>query len=159
MAVFGFGSDPNSGPGVGGLNGFFNGPAAYGYSGMTGGVTPNDSGLNSGMAGNLGGAFGFSPTGMFSGLLPGGGMTGTQSGPLGGGLSGAVNGAAPIGGATMGGFDWAPWALGAGAALLAKRGNQQGTMGGDPVPHFGFGNPSVKFAPPQNQLPYMHIGG
>lgn len=32
-------------------------------------------------------------------------------------------------------------------------------MGGDPVAHFAFGNPSVKFAPPPNQLPYLHVGG
>ncbi|UTV55187.1 hypothetical protein [Burkholderia arboris] len=163
MAFFGFGNDPTAGPGVSGLNGFFNGPAAYGDTGLTGTVTANGSGLNTGMSGNLGGAFGFAPTGLFSGFLPGGGMSATQSGALGGGLSGAVNGAAPIGGATMGGFNPAPWMLGAaglaGLGLLAARGNQQGTMGGDPVAHFAYGNPSVKFAPPPNQLPYMHIGG
>ncbi|WP_157661200.1 hypothetical protein [Burkholderia ubonensis] len=157
MAIFGFGSDPTSGPGVGGLNGFFNGPAAYGDTGMTGSVTPNGSGLNSAMSGNLGGALGFAPTGLFGGFLPGGGMSATQSGALGGGLSGAVNGAAPIGGATTGGVSLAPWVLGASAALLAARGNHQGTMGGDPVPHFAFGNPSVKFAPPPSTMPYMHV--
>jgi hypothetical protein len=41
---------------------------------------------------------------MFSGLLPGGGMSGTASGALGGGISGDVAGAAPMGGSTMGGF-------------------------------------------------------
>jgi hypothetical protein len=41
---------------------------------------------------------------MFSGLLPGGGMSGTASGALGGGISGDVAGAAPIGGSTMGGL-------------------------------------------------------
>ncbi|MCW0134145.1 hypothetical protein [Burkholderia pseudomallei] len=77
------------------------------------------------MGGNLGGALGSAPTGLFSGLLPGGGMTATSSGALGGGLSGAVNGAAPIGGATMGGQSAWPYALGLGAlwlGLLAARG-------------------------------------
>ncbi|WP_175783098.1 hypothetical protein [Burkholderia anthina] len=161
MAIFGFGNDPTAGPGVGGLNGFFNGPAAYGDTGLTGNVTANGSALNSGMSGNLGGAFGFAPTGLFSGVLPGGGMSATQSGALGGGLSGAVNGAAPIGGATMGGVSLAPWVLGAaglaGLGMLAARGNQQGTMGGDPAPMLHIGNPAVKFAPPPSTMPYMHI--
>ncbi|KVC94878.1 hypothetical protein WI77_10310 [Burkholderia ubonensis] len=162
MGFFGFGSDP-TGPGAGGFAGFFNGPAAYGDTGMTGTVTPDGSGLG-GLSGmQNGGALGSAPTGMFSGLLPGGGMSGTASGALGGGISGAVNGAAPIGGATMGGFNPAPWVLGAaglaGLGLLAARGNHQQMMGGDPVPHFAFGNPSVKFAPPPTQMPYMHIGG
>ncbi|KWA65529.1 hypothetical protein WL28_25395 [Burkholderia ubonensis] len=178
MGFFGFGND-SIGPGAGGFAGFFNGPAAYGDTGVTGTVTPDGSGLgglsgmqNGGalgswlgglMGGNLSGALGSAPTGMFSGLLPGGGMSGTASGALGGGISGAVNGAAPIGGATMGGFNPAPWVLGAaglaGLGLLAARGNHQQMMGGDPVPHFAFGNPSVKFAPPPTQMPYMHIGG
>ncbi|MGN6806738.1 MAG: hypothetical protein ACTHJZ_12455 [Trinickia sp.] len=161
MAFFGFGNDPTSGPGVGGLNGLFNGPAAYGDTGLTGSVTANGSGLNSAMSGSLAGAFGFTPTGVFSGFLPGGGMGATQSGALGGGLSGAVNGAAPIGGATMGGFNAAPWVLGAaglaGLGLLAARGNHQQMMGGDPVAHFAFGNPAVKFALPPSTMPYMHV--
>lgn len=93
---------------------------------MTGGVTANGSGLGTAMSGNLGDAFGSAPTGMFSGLMPGGGMAGTQSGALGGGLSGAGNGAAPIGGATMGGVNPWPYALGtaglAGLSLLAAVG-------------------------------------
>ncbi|MEB2498628.1 hypothetical protein [Burkholderia cenocepacia] len=162
MAIFGFGSDPTSGPGVGGLNGFFNGPAAYGDTGLTGGVTPNGSGLNSAMSGNLGGALGFAPTGLFGGFLPGGGMSATQSGALGGGLSGAVNGAAPIGGATMGGFNPAPWMLGAaglaGLGLLAaSRNRQQAGPAPAPVAPFGFGRPAVQAPPMQSTQPYMHM--
>ncbi|CAE6864039.1 hypothetical protein R69608_00361 [Paraburkholderia nemoris] len=154
--------DSGNGPGAGGFTGFFNGPAAYGASGTTGTVTPDGSGLGGLMSGNLGDALGSAPTWLFGGLLPGGGMTNTQSGALGGGLSGAVAGAAPIGGASMGGFNPAPWMLGAaglaGLGYLASRGNHQQMMGGDPVGHFAFGNPSVKFAPPPTQMPYMQFG-
>jgi hypothetical protein len=55
---------------------------------------------------DMGSALGAAPTGLFSGLAPGGGMTGSASGALGGGLSGDVAGAAPLGGATMGGFSF-----------------------------------------------------
>lgn len=159
MGFFGFGNVP----GADGLTGFFSGPAAYGDSGMTGAVTPNgpDMGpaINAAMRGNLGNALGNAPPGLFSGLLPGGGMTDTQSGALGGGISGAVYGAAPIGGASMGGHSVWPYALGlAGLGLLATQGNRQQMMGGPPVSHFAFGNPSMKFALPPNQMPYMHVG-
>ncbi|MFL9934274.1 hypothetical protein P0D88_35005 [Paraburkholderia sp. RL18-103-BIB-C] len=73
-----------------------------GDSGITGLLSTGGSGLGSAMSsGDMGGALGNAPTGLFSGLLPGGGMTNTPSGALGGGISGDVNGAAPIGGATM----------------------------------------------------------
>ncbi|WP_146749738.1 hypothetical protein [Paraburkholderia bryophila] len=106
---FGFGSDP-TGAGAGGFTGIFNGPAAYCDTGLTRRLHRMARGCDA-MSGNLGDALGSAPTWLFGGLLPGGGMTGTSSGAL-GGLSGAVNGDAPIGGATMGGFNPAPWALG-----------------------------------------------
>lgn len=95
----------SSGGGASGLTGLFSGPAAYGDSGMTGVVGTGSSGLGSAMSGDMGGALGSAPTGLFSGLLPGGGMSATSSGALGGGLSGDVAGASSLGGASMGGLD------------------------------------------------------
>lgn len=58
-------------------------------------------------------------------------------------------------------FDkYMPYALaaaGAGLGYLASRRGGQQTMGGGPVAPFAFGNPSVRFALPPSQLPYMHI--
>ncbi|CAB3782044.1 hypothetical protein [Paraburkholderia fynbosensis] len=106
----GLGADVGGGAGAGGLTGFFSGPAAFGDAGLTGTVSAGGSGLGSALGGDLGGSLGASPTGLFSGLLPGGGMTGTASGALGGGISGETAGASGIGGASMGGLgggiDW-----------------------------------------------------
>ncbi|KKB61552.1 hypothetical protein WM40_22700 [Robbsia andropogonis] len=91
--------------GASGLTGIFSGPAAYGDAGLTGTTTASGSGLSGALGGDLSGSLGSSPTGLFSGLLPGGGMTSTSSGALGGGLSGSVAGSSSLGGATMGGVD------------------------------------------------------
>jgi hypothetical protein len=102
---FGLGGSGASGGGASGLTGLFSGPAAVGDSGLTGTVSAGGSGLGSAAGSDLGGALGSSPTGLFSGLLPGGGMSGTASGALGGGISGDVAGSSSLGGATMGGFN------------------------------------------------------
>lgn len=102
---FGLGGGDASGAGANGLTGLFSGPSAYGDSGLTGVVSADGSGLGTAMGGDLGGSLGSSPTGLFSGLLPGGGMTDTASGALGGGLSGDVAGSSSIGGASMGGLN------------------------------------------------------
>jgi hypothetical protein len=106
LGSLGAGASGASSPGgVGGLTGLFSGPAAYGDSGLTGAVSASGSGLSGVMGADMGGALGSAPTGLFSGLLPGGGMAETSSGALGGGLSGDVAGASPLGGASMGGLD------------------------------------------------------
>jgi hypothetical protein len=96
--------------GATGVTGFLGGPAALGDAGLTGTVSASGSGLGAASAGEMGGALGSAPTGLFSGLLPGGGMTGTASGALGGGLSGATAGGSSLGGASMGGFLNSPMA-------------------------------------------------
>lgn len=94
----------SSGAGAGGMTGLLNGSAALGDAGLSSAVGGAGSGM--GMMGgvDMGSALGSAPTGLFSGVLPGGGMSGTASGALGGGLSGQVAGAAPIGQASMGGL-------------------------------------------------------
>lgn len=88
-----------------GIQGAINGAAYYGDTGLMGGVANSAAGYN-GLMGysDLGGSLGASPTGLYSGLLPGGGMTGTTSGALGGGISGAAAGSQGVGDASMGGF-------------------------------------------------------
>lgn len=90
--------------GATGFTGFMGGGGALGDAGLTGGVSASGSGLGAATAGDMGGALGTAPTGLFSGLLPGGGMSATSSGALGGGLSGAAAGGDAVGGASMGGF-------------------------------------------------------
>jgi hypothetical protein len=90
--------------GATGFTGFMGGGGALGDAGLTGGVSASGSGLGAATAGDLGGALGTAPTGLFSGLLPGGGMSATSSGALGGGLSGAAAGGDAVGGASMGGL-------------------------------------------------------
>ncbi|MEX3928174.1 hypothetical protein AB4Y36_29630 [Paraburkholderia sp. BR10936] len=92
-----------------GLYGGLQGAAAYGDAGLTGTVGNGFFAMPSAYSSALGEA----PTGLYSGLLPGGGMTGTASGALGGGVSGAVDGSAGIGygsgaTATMGGLANSP---------------------------------------------------
>jgi hypothetical protein len=94
------------GAGAGGMTGLFSGPAALGDAGLTGAVSAGGSGLGMMGGADMGSALGAAPTGLFSGSLPGGGMSGTASGALGGGFSGQVAGAAPIGDATMGGLSF-----------------------------------------------------
>ncbi|MFM0555758.1 hypothetical protein P0D69_33000 [Paraburkholderia sediminicola] len=89
-----------------GTYGALNGAAAYGDSGLA--STVGTSGGFT-MPATYGSSLGEAPTGLYSGLLPGGGMTGTSSGALGGGMSGAVDGTGAVGygsgaGSTMGGF-------------------------------------------------------
>ncbi|MEZ0602931.1 hypothetical protein ACAX43_12370 [Paraburkholderia sp. IW21] len=95
-----------------GFYGAMNGAAAYGDSGLLGSVGTGGASTFS-MPTAYGSALGEAPTGLYSGLLPGGGMTGTSSGALGGGMSGMAYGEAPVGfgtGATtsMGGFANSP---------------------------------------------------
>lgn len=101
----GLGADVGGGAGATGMSGLFGGSAAFGDAGLTGTVSAGGSGLGTALGGDLGGSLGASPTGLFSGLLPGGGMTGTSSGALGGGLSGVTAGDSGIGGASMGGLN------------------------------------------------------
>ncbi|BDC37924.1 hypothetical protein [Paraburkholderia terrae] len=101
-----FGSSNPQG-GATGLNGWWNGSGSLGDSGMTGTVSGNGSGMGSILGDgtyDYGNTLGTAPTGLFSGLNPGGGMGATQSGALGGGLSGEVAGGSSVGGASMGGF-------------------------------------------------------
>jgi hypothetical protein len=160
----GVGTDASSGlsgitGGAGGLTGFFSGPAAYGDSGLTGAVSGGGSGLSGAMGGDLGGALGSSPTGLFSGLLPGGGMTGTSSGALGGGLSGDVAGMSPLGGATMGGFNFSSLGnLGNLGQNLLQQKNQQPQPMGQAAPRpFAFGNPHVSNGVISPQMPYAQF--
>lgn len=117
------------GGGATGLTGFFGGTGAVGDAGTVGTVGTGASGLGTATAGDMGGALGSAPTGLFSGLTPGGGMTGAESGALGGGISGAANGGSAIGGGSMGGFS-----MGSGGGLvknlklastLSQMGNKQ----------------------------------
>jgi hypothetical protein len=87
-----------------GFQGAMNGAAYYGDTGLMGGVANSAAGYNGLMGANMSTALGDAPTGVFSGLLPGGGMTGTGSGALGGGISGAAAGSQGVGDATMGGL-------------------------------------------------------
>jgi hypothetical protein len=146
--------------GASGLTGLFSGPAAYGDAGMTGAVSSGGSGLGAATAGDMGGALGSSPTGLFSGLLPGGGMSGTSSGALGGGLSGEVAGAAPIGGASMGGFNFGSLAN-MGQNLMNQGARQQPQQqgagyGGRPL---AFGNPHVSTGVVSPATPYTQFNG
>lgn len=156
----GFGSGGGSSGGAGGLMGMFNGPAAYGDSGLTGAVSPAGSGLGASMSGDMGGALGSSPTGLFSGLLPGGGMTGTSSGALGGGLSGDVAGASSIGGASMGGLDMSSIGqLGQlGQQLMQQRNQQLQQQQVAPARPLAFGNPHVASSPLMPSTPYTQFG-
>lgn len=161
-----FGGGGSGGAGAGGLTGLFSGPAAYGDAGMTGAVSSGGSGLGGAMGGDLGGALGSSPTGLFSGLLPGGGMTVTSSGALGGGLSGEVAGASPLGGASMGGLF-----SGGGmnqqqmmqqAQQLMKQNDQerQQQMGGGGFGgHLAYGNPRGQTTYLGPSMPYTQFNG
>jgi hypothetical protein len=95
------GSATDNGAGVQGLMGLFGSRAANGDSGLTNQVANQPSGLPAATQKDMGDALGSAPTGLFSGLLPGGGMSQTESGALGGGLSGQTAGAAGIGGSSM----------------------------------------------------------
>lgn len=94
----------SQGAGAGGLTGLMNGPAAVGDAGLTGMVSGAGSGIGSLSGAGMGDSLGAAPTGLFSGMLPGGGMSGTGAGAMGGGISGDAAGGAPLGGSTMGGF-------------------------------------------------------
>jgi hypothetical protein len=145
--------------GAGGLTGLFSGPAAYGDAGLTGTVSSGGSGLGAATAGDMGGALGSSPTGLFSGLLPGGGMTGTSSGALGGGLSGEMAGMSGIGGASMGGFNFGSLAN-IGQNLMSQ-GNrqQQPQQGGGMSRPLAFGNPHVSTGVVSPAMPYAQFSG
>lgn len=151
-------SSGGGGAGASGLSGFFGGPAAFGDSGLTGTVSANGSGLSGLMGGDLSGSLGSAPTGLFSGLLPGGGMTGTSSGALGGGLSGSVAGMSPLGGATMGGFNFG--SLGQlGQSLMGQKQQQPQQQQPQPVRPFAFGNPHVSNGVISPQMPYAQFNG
>lgn len=131
----GIGSSIGAGAGQAGtgFSGFLHGAAAYGDSGLTGTV-----GTSGGftMPSAYGSALGDAPTGLYSGLLPGGGMTGTSSGALGGGMSGVVDGTGAIGygtgaGSTMGGIFNSP-ALGTASKWIsaAQKANSAGQLAG-----------------------------
>ncbi|KVP90702.1 hypothetical protein WJ95_09350 [Burkholderia ubonensis] len=104
----------------------------------------------------MGGALGSAPTGLFSGLLPGGSMTGTASGALGGGISGAVNGAAPIGDATMGGFNFGNYSNLAQQLLRQsqQQRQQQQNVVQMPMQPNRFGGQRNPAAPIGPQMPY-----
>jgi hypothetical protein len=115
-----------------GLSGFFGGAGGVGDAGLTGTVGTGASGLGTATAGDMGAALGSAPTGLFSGMLPGGGMTGTTSGALGGGISGATAGGSAIGNAGLGGFSLSGGGTGLSknlklASTVAGMGNKQQT--------------------------------
>lgn len=153
MAMFGFGNYPPD-------------PAPGDSSGMGGGVTAGGFGF-----GSPGGSYGANASGlMFGGqqnpdtLFGANGATGQMFGgqsaaPLLNNQFGFATG--NLGFGQQSAFDkYMPYALaaaGAGLGYLASRHGGQQMVGGDPVSHFAYGNPSVKFAPPPSQLSYMHI--
>ncbi|AYY96935.1 hypothetical protein EGY19_05390 [Burkholderia multivorans] len=154
-----FGMGGSSGAGADGLTGFFSGPAAFGDSGLTSVVSPSGSGLSAMMGGDLSGALGDAPVGLFSGLLPGGGMSGTASGALGGGLSGGVAGMAPLGGASMGGFDMGGLAQLA-SRLLQQQSQQSQQRGqqasGNSTFSGGYANPQTPIFAPRTATPTVN---
>lgn len=153
MAMFGFGNYPSD-------------SAPSDSSGMGGGFPSSGFGF-----GSPGGSFGSNAPGLlfggqpnsdalFGGANASGSMFGGQSAaPMVNNQFGFATG--NLGFGQQSAFDkYMPYALaaaGAGLGYLASRHGGQQMMGGDPVSHFAFGNPSVKFAPPPNQLSYMHI--
>ena len=137
--------------GASGLTGLFQGPAALGDTGLTNALSAGGSGMAAANA-NMGAALGSSPTGLFSGLLPGGGMSGTASGALGGGMSGQMAGAAPLGSSTMGGMNFDTNAmLQNGARIMQMRNQQQ-------QPQQQMVMPAQNGRAPSVQRPVMPIG-
>lgn len=153
----------SSGAGAGGVTGLLNGPAALGDAGLTGAVSAGGSGMGMMGGADMGSALGSAPTGLFSGSLPGGGMSGTASGALGGGMSGNVAGAAPIGSATMGAYvPNTSQMMNQAQRLMQMRNQQQQQQSSVPVPNFrqsSFGNPRPPSGPIGPSMPYASFNG
>jgi hypothetical protein len=101
------GSAQSNGAGLSGLASLFGGgQAGAGDSGLTNQVSNQASGPPQALQmlahkQDYSSALGDSPTGLFSGLNPGGGMSQTSSGALGGGISGQAAGDSALGSSSM----------------------------------------------------------
>jgi hypothetical protein len=151
------------GAGAGGIGGLLGGPAALGDAGLTGAVSAGGSGLGLMGGADMGSALGAAPTGLFSGVLPGGGMSGTASGALGGGMSGATAGAAPMGDATMGALNFNPNTFSQ-AQRLMQMGQQQPQQQQRmpmqiPMQQARFGNQRGPSGPIGPSMPYTSFNG
>lgn len=115
-------------------------------------VSPGGSGLGSAMGGNMGGALGSAPAGLFSGLMPGGGMTS----PLGGGMSGAAAGASPVNAPAGFSFGQMNPQMAQMAMSMMQQGNRQ-PMQVAQVHPAAFGNQPVRNASIGPSMPYTQF--